>query len=469
MQTINHPVGPGTPFPTGDPKQDIPGACITCHMQAALGRANSHLFRISADANYRTFPTSDQLYNHGITALGIAPEVSEMNGAPYNNANWLDVDLACGQCHVGNDGQTNEYGLIMPPGMPGAHAYTRAQLAYWASVMHPPDPGVPTPTFSPAPTTYHSPILVTISDALTTAKIYYTTDGSMPTTSSPAYNSPISVSSTTTFRAMAFSPGLPNSAVSLATYSIVLQQAPQPLFSPPPSTYSSAQSVKLSNNLNLPMYYTSDGSIPTTNSTPYSGPIIVSMNTTISAITAAYGYVTSPMTSGTYYIQAPNPTISPASGTYYAMVNATVSDAVNRATIYYTTNGSIPTTASTACANPCQLAISTTTTLKAIAAGGGYASSNVAVVTYTISANNPTFSPGSGTYPNAQNVTISDTTAGVTIYYTTNGSIPTTSSTSCSNPCAITIATTETVKAIAAGNGVSQSGVAFATYAITGH
>jgi Chitobiase/beta-hexosaminidase C-terminal domain len=469
MQTINHPAGPGTPFPTGDPKQDIPGACITCHMQAALGRVNSHLFRISADANYRTFPTPDQLYNQGITALGIAPEVSEMNGAPYNNANWLDVDLACGQCHVGNDGQINEYGLIMPPGMPGAHAYTRAQLAYWASVMHPPDPGVPTPTFSPTPTTYHSPILVTISDTLTTAKIYYTTDGSMPTTSSPAYSSPISVSSTTTFRAMAFSPGLPNSTVSLATYSIVLPQAPQPLFSPPPSTYSSAQSVKLSNNLNLPMYYTSDGSIPTTNSTPYSGPIIVSMNTTISAITAAYGYVTSPMTSGTYYIQAPNPTISPASGTYYAMVNATVSDAVNRATIYYTTNGSIPTTASTACANPCQLAISTTTTLKAIAAGGGYASSNVAVATYTIAANNPTFSPGSGTYPSAQSVTISNTTAGVTIYYTTNGSIPTTSSTSCSNPCAITIATTETVKAIAAGNGVSQSGVAFATYAITGH
>ncbi|HTS09520.1 MAG TPA: chitobiase/beta-hexosaminidase C-terminal domain-containing protein, partial [Candidatus Eisenbacteria bacterium] len=132
-------------------------------------------------------------------------------------------------------------------------------------------------------------------------------------------------------------------------------------------------------------------------------------------------------------------------------------------------NGSIPTTSSTSCANPCQLAISTTTTVKAIASGGGYVSSNVAVATYIIAANNPTFSPGSGTYPTAQNVTISDTTAGVTIYYTTNGSIPTTSSTPCSNPCSITVATSETVKAIAAGNGISQSGVAFATYTITGH
>ena len=469
MSTINHPSGPGTPFPTGDPKQDIPGACITCHMQAALGRANSHLFRISGDANYRTFPTPDQLYNQGIAALGTAPEFSEMTGAPYNNANWLDVDLACGQCHVGNDGKTNEYGLTMPPGMPGAHAYTRSQLAYWASVMHPPDPGVPTPTFFPTPTTYHSPVLVTIADALSAATIYYTIDGSMPTTSSPVYSSPISVSSTTTFRAMAVSTGLPNSAVAQATYSIVLPQAPQPLFSPPPSTYSSAQSVKLSNNLNLPMYYTTDGSTPTTGSTLYSSPITVSMNTTIKAITAAYGYVTSAVSSGTYYIQAPNPTISPSPGTYYSTVNATITDAVSGATIYYTTNGTIPTTSSTSCANPCRLAISTTTTVKAIASGGGYASSNVAVATYIIAANNPTFSPGSGTYPTAQNVTISDATAGVTIYYTTNGSIPTTSSTPCSNPCSITVATSETVKAIAAGSGISQSGVAFATYTITGH
>ena len=468
MSRINHPAGPGTPFPTGSP-DDVPGACVTCHMQAALGQANSHLFRINADANYRTFPTPDQLYNQNITALGTAPEFSEMNGAPYANANWLDVDLACGQCHVGNDGVTNEYGLTMPPGMPGAHAYTRAQLAYWASVMHPPDPGVPTPNFSPTPTTYHSPILVTISDSLSTATIYYTLDGSPPTMSSPTYSAPIQIAATTTIRAMAASQGIPNSAVASATYSIVLPQAPLPMFSPTPSTFSSPQSVKLSNSLSLPMYYTTDGSIPTTSSTPYSGPISVSMNTTIRAITAAYGYITSPVASGTYLIQAPSPTMSPSSGTYYTAQTVTISDTVGGATIYYTTNGSIPTTSSTSCANPCQLTVSTTTTLKAIASGGGYVSSSVAVATYNIAANTPTFSPGSGTYATAQSVTISDATPGVTIYYTTNGSIPTTSSTSCSNPCTITVSSTTTVKAIAAGSGISQSAVGFATYIITGH
>ncbi|MGA3211838.1 MAG: cytochrome c3 family protein, partial [Terriglobales bacterium] len=123
MQTINHPTGPGTPFPTGAPT-DIPGACVTCHMQAALGTATSHLFRISSDQNYFTFPTANQLYTQGITALNTENEYSPMDGTTYTSAAWLDVDLACGQCHVGGDGITNPYGLTFPPGLPGAHAYS---------------------------------------------------------------------------------------------------------------------------------------------------------------------------------------------------------------------------------------------------------------------------------------------------------------------------------------------------------
>ena len=109
LSTVNHPMGPGTPFPTGT-SSDIPSACITCHMQAALGRANSHFFRINTDPNYFTFPTPSQLYTQNISTLGTAPEFSQMNLSTFNSATWLDVDLACGQCHVGNDGITNEYG-----------------------------------------------------------------------------------------------------------------------------------------------------------------------------------------------------------------------------------------------------------------------------------------------------------------------------------------------------------------------
>jgi len=468
MSTINHPMGAGTPFPTGT-SADIPGACITCHMQGALGQASSHLFRISTDPNYRTFPTPDQLYTQDITSLGIAPEYSPLDGTTFNHASWLDVDLACGQCHVGNDGNTNTYNLTLPPGMPGAHAYTKAQLAYWASVMHPGDPAVPTPTFLPAPGTYHTPQNITISDTISGAVIYYTTDGSLPTKNSPVYTTPIPISASVTFKAMATYPSYPPSNVALGQYSILLPTAPAPTFSPTPSIFTGPISVKLANTSNLPMYFTVDGSTPTTNSPLYTGPISVTKNTTINAITAASGYLTSAVSSGFFQIQGPAPTFSLRSGTYYTAQTVVISDATSGATIYYTTDGSIPTTSSTSCANPCTLTIATTTTLKAIASGGGYATTSVSVATYTIAANTPTFSPAAGTYPKPQTVTISDSTNGVTIYYTTDGSFPTTSSTSCPNPCTISVSVSIIVKAIAAGNGISQSAVGVASYTITGH
>jgi hypothetical protein len=61
----------------------------------------------------------------------------------------------------------------------------------------------------------------------------------------------------------------------------------------------------------------------------------------------------------------------------------------------------------------------------------GYSASAAGAATYTINlpvAATPTFSPAGGTYASAQSVTIGTTTPSATIYYTTNGSTPTTSS-----------------------------------------
>ena len=60
-----------------------------------------------------------------------------------------------------------------------------------------------TPVFSPAGGTYTSTQTVSISDSTPEAIIYYTLDGSDPTTSSPVYSSPVNVSQTTTVNAMA--------------------------------------------------------------------------------------------------------------------------------------------------------------------------------------------------------------------------------------------------------------------------
>ncbi|HEV2402519.1 MAG TPA: chitobiase/beta-hexosaminidase C-terminal domain-containing protein [Candidatus Sulfotelmatobacter sp.] len=76
----------------------------------------------------------------------------------------------------------------------------------------------------------------------------------------------------------------------------------------------------------------------------------------------------------------------------------------------------------------------------------------------------PTFSPAAGTYTSAQTVTLSDTTTGVTIYYTTNGKTPTSSDTKYTGP--ITVTSTETIKAIAIANGCSSSTIGSAAYTI---
>ncbi|MBZ5663454.1 MAG: chitobiase/beta-hexosaminidase C-terminal domain-containing protein [Acidobacteriia bacterium] len=76
----------------------------------------------------------------------------------------------------------------------------------------------------------------------------------------------------------------------------------------------------------------------------------------------------------------------------------------------------------------------------------------------------PTFSPVAGTYTTPQTVTISTTTSGATIYYTTNGTTPTTSSTKYTGP--ITVSKTETVKAISFFTGWAASPVGSATYTI---
>src|SRR6266567_4377118 len=76
----------------------------------------------------------------------------------------------------------------------------------------------------------------------------------------------------------------------------------------------------------------------------------------------------------------------------------------------------------------------------------------------------PTFSPGGGTYTGSVTVTISDATSGATIHYTTDGSTPTTSSPVYSG--ALTFTQTTTLKAMAAASGMTDSGVASATYTI---
>ena len=77
----------------------------------------------------------------------------------------------------------------------------------------------------------------------------------------------------------------------------------------------------------------------------------------------------------------------------------------------------------------------------------------------------PTFSPVAGTYTGTQTVTITSATGG-TIYYTTDGTTPTESSSSISSGSTISVASSETVKAIASLANKLDSAVGSAVYTI---
>jgi glucosylceramidase len=330
-------------------------------------------------------------------------------------------------------------------------------------------PTAAAPTFSPAGGSFTATQSVTLSDSTAGATIYYTTDGTVPTTASTSYSAAISVATTTTINAIAVASGYNNSVEATAAYTISAPPTAAPTFSPAAGTFTSTQSVSISDTTTgAAIYYTLDGSTPTTSSTKYSAAISIASTTTINAIAVATGFSNSPVATAAYIINLPaaaTPTFSPAAGTFTSAQTVTISDSSPSATIYYTTDGSAPTTASTKYTAP--IAVGATTTLKAIATASGFSTSAVATAVFTINlppAATPTFSPAGGTYTAVQSVTISDATASSTIYYTTDGSTPTTSSTKYTTP--ISVASSETINAVATATGSSTSAEGTATYTL---
>ena len=243
--------------------------------------------------------------------------------------------------------------------------------------------------------------------------------------------------------------------------------AATPSFSPVAGTYTSAQSVTISDSTaNVTIYYTTNSSAPTTSSTSYTGAISVSSTETIEAIAAGASNTPSAVATAIYTITPPaaTPIFSPAAGTYTSAQSVTISDTTPGSSIYYTTNATTPTTGSSK--YTAAIPVSATETLEAIAVAGGYIPSAVSSAIYTIEsqAATPSFSPAAGTYTSTQSVTISDTTPGSSIYYTTNATTPTTGSSKYT--AAISVSSTETIEAIAAASGHTNSALATAVYTI---
>jgi hypothetical protein len=167
--------------------------------------------------------------------------------------------------------------------------------------------------------------------------------------------------------------------------------APAPVFSVPSGTYTSTQTVALTNSSPAADILWADEPVVGGYSV-YQKPLVISGSDSIQAYAIIAGYSPSPTVSATYVIAPngtlPTPVISPASGSYTFAQQINITDSVTGTDIYYTTDGTTPTLSSTAYS---AFQISTSQTIKAIAFANGYAPSAVATATYSINVLPPDF------------------------------------------------------------------------------
>jgi polyisoprenoid-binding protein YceI len=328
---------------------------------------------------------------------------------------------------------------------------------------------VATPVFSLVAGFYYTTQTVKITDTTPGAIIYYTTDGTTPTTSSTVYAVPVIVSNSETLQAIAIAPNYFQSDLATAAYSIA---AAIPVLSPPSGTYTTPQMVSITSAApGATIYYTTDGTVPGYASPIFNpmNPILVNATETIKAYAVASGYALSPQGVANYNIippYAPTPTFSLAAGFYKSSVMVSIMDSLAGATIHYTTDHTTPT-ASSPVYGGTPITINSTERLQAIAVAPNYSPSAVALSDYYIATAEPVLSLPTGTYKGAQTVTITDSTPGAIIYYTTNGTVPNRASPTISPGGSITVSASETLKAIGVAAGYLASPQAAAWYTIT--
>jgi Chitobiase/beta-hexosaminidase C-terminal domain/Fibronectin type III domain len=349
-------------------------------------------------------------------------------------------------------------------------------------------PQAAAPVLTPAGGAYTSDQSLVMTSSTPGATIYYTVasgPGPAPTpvpgqAGTTQYTGPISLTgpaNSWTFSAIATASQMLSSAPVSASYSVSYPGLPAPTFNPPAGTYSNDQTVTITSGAGSTIWYTTDGSTPVAGTSPSmsSGGTVTLAGgapgtgaVAIRALATQSQMVDSPTVTANYLFQVSAPTASPGGGTFNndltGASGVAMSTATNGATIYYTTDGTVPSTSSTQYSGALQ--ITTTTTVNAVAARSNYLNSPTIGNTYTMQAATPAFSAGGGTYPNALTVSISEATSGASIYYTTNGTTPTTLSTPYTGPISMPNGLSTTLSAIAVKPGYNNSIVNSATYVV---
>ncbi|MEG2219559.1 MAG: chitobiase/beta-hexosaminidase C-terminal domain-containing protein, partial [Muribaculaceae bacterium] len=156
-----------------------------------------------------------------------------------------------------------------------------------------------------------------------------------------------------------------------------------PTFTPVAGTYNDAQNVAIEcATAGSSIFYTTDNSVPSSASTPYTAPIVVDKTTTIKAIATKVGLDNSGVADATYTLQALAPTATPSSSTFETQFDVSLSCATPGSQIYYTINGDEPTTTNSTIYTKA-IPITQTTVIKCFATKNEWNNSETAIFNYT--------------------------------------------------------------------------------------
>jgi hypothetical protein len=304
------------------------------------------------------------------------------------------------------------------------------------------------PVFTPIAGIYQNQQYITLNTNTYPmgAALYYTLDGTEPNESSTVYSSAIQLTenTTTTVKVRAYMNNWIPSQVYSSTYTITGKLIMTGnLFTPPAGIYTTAQLIHITADVEPvdgTIRYTTDGSTPDENSTIYSAPIPIGLNSenfVIKARAFAANWVASDIQTAVYTItgqvQLASEPFSIQEGIYTTAQTVAILPPLlpGNATIRYTIDGTDPTNDSPAYISPVTLPLNTLTTIRIKGFAENWIPSETISATYTITGKiSPViYSQPGGIYAESFSLLMHTVTPDTEIRYTLNGSDPNETST----------------------------------------